>query len=221
MVFALALILPACATRNANKPTDIGIGLAPPPYTHAQAGLGSHQGSTTHDIILTTLRESLSDMPADTTAQRQVIVDLAYPASAEEFNAMGGWTLLLLSATSHDSAELPLKRAYVRVGEKLVDLQQVSGSKCSTLPPEEDALIRAFGPHRCDALYYLPVVFTLMPIELLVDFATVRSEFIVTRFPMSSSHGSLPSGIDLEAPIGVPSPDAAEAFAKREFPLVW
>lgn len=40
--------------------------------------------------------------------------DIAYPNGRDEFDRMGGYALLLITAISQDSLELPLKRVYVQ-----------------------------------------------------------------------------------------------------------
>jgi len=159
-------------------------------------------------------------MTTDDVAKRVVVVDIAYPASLPEFDAMGGWTLMLLSVLTHDAAELPLKRVYVRQGDQTSELGVVM-SRSSVLSASEADLAKAIGANRYDALYYLPVAITRHQADIVVDFAAARSDLRVWSFPSASSAGSLPDGVDLALPPRTPQPDAVLSMAKREFPLFW
>jgi hypothetical protein len=76
---------------------------------------------------------------------------------------------------------------------------------------------KTFGPYRVDALYLVPVIATVTPHQLLVDFATHRSGFGLARFTTE-----VPDMIRnlVIGPPGSTPPDAAilEAFVHREYP---
>lgn len=176
--------------------------------------------ATTNAVVLAKFRKAIGKMTTDDVAKRVVVVDVAYPASKPEFEAMGGWTLVLLSVLTHDAAELPLKRVSLRRGDQSVELESAR-THSSVLPPSEGELVKAIGSNRYDGLYLLPVASTLEPNDLVVDFATARSDLRVWTFPSSTSGRVLPEGVDRAMPPRAPEPGAVDAMAQREFPVMW
>jgi hypothetical protein len=216
------LAVTACsgAVPPAAAPSDVGSD--PPPQSSsapaADADLGPAPGPTTNEVVLGRFRRALSTVPKDALPGRLVVVDIAYPSSQTEAEAMGGFTLMLLSATAHDYNEFPFKRVYVRTASQTHDLQAVK-TRRTVLPANETEVAKVFGEHRFDALYLLPVKFAQRQGDVIVDFATRRSNFRVWSFPAPNASRALPPGLDLEAQPQSPNEGVVTSMAQREFPV--
>jgi hypothetical protein len=149
-----------------------------------------------------------------------VIYDIAYPASKDEFDALGGWTFVLFSALTHDPNELPLKRVYIRSKTGTADLQ-VAAAHTSVLSDKDADVASRLGRYRYDALCYMPVEFSLLHMEVLVDFASARTNFQIGAFPAPGADESIPQGVEFGGGPGTPNEEAAERLAHREFPFMF
>jgi len=112
---------------------------------------------------------------------RIALYDVAFPQDSTEYVALRGYAVLVITALAQHPAELPLRRVYVRsrTGEtELVKLTWVRSDETSV----DSVVARAFGRDREDGLYLLPIALHAQPGALLLDFATSRSGFVVTRF---------------------------------------
>ena len=146
-------------------------------------------------------------------AARYVVYDIAWPATPEEYRALGRHAVLFLSAVSQISDELPLKQVYTRQGNKAVPLQQLS-SKRRDVPPGS-LTHTMFGPYREDSFYLLPAGALMQEWKLLADFAKNRNEFSI-----SLSQLNPPRFIqaDRNRNAGKVDTAALKAMLAREFP---
>ena len=71
---------------------------------------------TTDAIVLRRLDDTVAEIPQGNVAVRVVIGDATYPRTQQELSDMGGFALLLVTAVSHDSEELPVDRVEVQKG---------------------------------------------------------------------------------------------------------
>jgi hypothetical protein len=165
--------------------------------------------------ILGRLDEAVRDVPMNAMAERIAIEDVGYPQSAEEARKMGGMALLLVTALSRDPKELPLARVVLHVGDKAYPLPRLL-YRVGTLANPDSPAGRAFGVHRYDGLYYIPIAATRTQSGLTIDFAANRQNFRGLQFDGS---GELADGV-AEVPIGNPDPDSVAFFGVREFPLL-
>ncbi len=165
------------------------------------------------------LRDAQSRFTDDMHVECTVLTDLAFPHSKEEFDELGGWTFVLLSGFSHRAEELPFKRVYMRFRDQSVDLQPLL-ERASEVSAEDADVVETFGSHRFDGLYYIPVAMTQAPVEIVVDFAAARSDFVAQTFPMPNSELGLPEGVNLDQEPSTPQPKAIVAFVKREYPFM-
>lgn len=104
---------------------------------------------------------------------RVAFFDAAYPRDSAELVSMNGYALIVVTALSQDSTELPLSRVYLNTSDGPVNLTRLFAVR--TLVGEETQERRTFGPFRVDALYLCPVISG--PIDLLADFADHRRGF--------------------------------------------
>jgi len=116
--------------------------------------------------------EALRQLDAATV--RGVETDICYPASAEEYVALGRNAILMLRSSSALSTELPLQSAYVLQRGVRIPLHRVA-----LLDKETDA---ASGRTIQVSFYLLPIQLMKSDARLLVDFSGQRTGFGVTEF---------------------------------------
>lgn len=151
---------------------------------------------------------------ANAPIPRIIFYEIAYPSSAQEYTEMGGHALLLVTAFSQQQAELPLKRAYIRLGGKESELKLIT-SVISQRPRDGSQIVATFGQYRADSLYLLPARLRLESAELLVDFTKNRDGFKLPMFPDPT--GGSYSLADVP-PEKMPSEEALAQFVRREYP---
>jgi hypothetical protein len=161
------------------------------------------------------LNAALEQLGAATV--REVASDIALPADSAEYNALGKNAVLQLTATSAHVGELPLRSAYVLVGDVRVPLHRVA-----VLPPESVTLTRAGRSEtytRQVAFYLMPIYLLTREAQLKVDFAGRRDEFGVSRFGGSALDGA-PTFVRADDYPFPSEPDLAaiRRLITREFP---
>lgn len=141
-------------------------------------------------------------------ADRIVIYDVAWPKDADEFAAMGRHAVLLVSAVTRHTTELPIKKASIQVGEGETALRRL-WSKRSEVPAGN--VRKLFGPFREDALYLLPVGPLLKGSTVFTEFALDRNEFRLD----TTEPGFVR---DAKGKAGEPAPEALRTFLARQYP---
>ena len=146
-------------------------------------------------------------------AARYVVYDIAWPATAEEYRALGRHAILFLSAISQNADELRLKQVYTRQGGKSLPLRRLSSKRRDV--PGGSLTHTIFGPYREDSFYLLPVGALMQEWKLLTDFAKNRNEFSI-----SLSQLNPPRFIqaDRSNSAGKVDPAALKMILEREFP---
>jgi len=167
--------------------------------------------AVTNAAVEARLQQMIAELPPKATAQRIALADIAYPANADEGGRLAGFTLFVVSAVTHDVAELP---PHVFFRSARGDFEPpLLFSRIGSLDPPE--LRATFGPHRFDGLYAIPLQATQIEGKLLANFKNVRRDFQLGTFPAAS----LPPGVEPLSP-GEPDMNAIRAFIEREFPIV-
>ena len=217
-----ALLLAGCAT-GAGAPKPI----AASPATARSGGPGgayqvstvsrSGRQPTTDAVILARLEETAREVPAHARAARIALADVAYPVAQDELDALGGYAVILVTAVSHDSRELPIDRVEVRSGARVSKLIEV-GSRKSLLA--DARLAEVFGQFRHDAIYLIPVWATQTNSNVTVFVGGGVYPLAVLAFPLPSGEETLPPGLVFKGDVRAPKPDALRAMVEREFPLV-
>jgi len=149
---------------------------------------------------------------------RVVLYDIGYPANDEEFAALDGNAVILLTALSHTREELPMQRAFILMEDgKEFPLRQVKLVPRAQLPTQSLAA-KLFGAYRVDALYLLPVYLRLKPVDLFVDFSgEAKPRWKVATFETKVSDAV--TRLKIVPPSGTgPADSLLNAFIKREFP---
>jgi len=170
----------------------------------------------TPERISQTIVEAADKYAGSGPIPRGILYDIAYPRDAAEYAALDGHALLLLTAVDQNRDELPLKRVYVSIAGKEIELKSI---KCVLSEPSDpnSQVTKTFGAFRADALYLLPVYLRLQQGTLMADFGQNKIGYKLTAFggPVSSDVGSLP----IKAPTGNGPPDKVlEDFIRREYP---
>ncbi|MGH9317222.1 MAG: hypothetical protein ACRD1P_08955 [Thermoanaerobaculia bacterium] len=141
-------------------------------------------------------------------------LDIAYPASPEEYEAMDGYAVLLVTAISQEKSELPPKRVYMLAEAKAVDLNPIA-SAISELSSSSE-IAATFGVHRFDGLYLLPVFLRRPGASLAMDFLKNRDNFGLTKFDRPDENLK---GLPVRPPTGRgPIQPALINMIHREYP---
>jgi hypothetical protein len=117
---------------------------------------------------------------------RAAVYDIAYPSSAEEFAALNQQAVLLITAVTQDSTELPFDRVYLHVdGQADKDLVVLSRYFSKT---EKDPIVRETIGHYREDLFCLVSVTEIIshPGQLLLDFRIHRAGFVLEHFPLTA-----------------------------------
>ena len=146
---------------------------------------------------------------------RIVLYDIGFPDDQQEYKALDGNAVILLTAISQEREELPLQRVYVSDGAQQVELKLLK-LVLAELPGTDNAS-KTFGRFRADALYLFPMSLRVKDADLIVDFQKNRAGFKIT-----SLNTALPDDISrmmVVKPTGAgPSQSVLETFIKREYP---
>lgn len=139
--------------------------------------------------------------------------DITRPASIEEYHQLDGYGLLLITIITQNEQEIPVKRAFFRGENKMVEFEKLY-EQTSRVPDEYDNVIKVLGKYRADTLYLFPLYCRVLTGDLIIDFMKNRDGFVVTKFPIEKD----------DLPVTVPSSktppmNAIDELIKREVPL--
>jgi hypothetical protein len=190
----------------------------PQPSEHAHRSVtdiakrseSSSDDRVTNAEIESRLRETMADLPPNSSAQRIALGDIAYPANQEEAQKLAGFTLLVVVAITHDPTELP-PSVFHRGARGDFELPLLASRVGGVEPPDLRAV---FGTHRFDGLFGIPMQATQMEGAVMANFQMKSRDFKLLTFP-----SALPPGVEAMAP-GRPDLSAIQALVKREFPMV-
>ena len=217
-ILVLPFLAAGCAGAGAESPNAAAPATTPNASRHTSRGVldASQRDQKSSDEAVTNahvearLRQAMLELPPRSAVQRIALADIAYPANADENQKLGGFTLLIVTAVTHEAAELPPRVRFRHSGGEL--MLPVLMSRLGTLDAPDFRGV--FGAHRFDGLYAIPIQATQTDGAVLVNFEAVAREFRPLEFP-----SDLPAGIE---PISPTEPDMAtlRSFAEREFPIV-
>src|SRR5579883_1542850 len=147
-------------------------------------GRADRSGAVTPDEMTRRLEQQAVDtqrqMPR---AARAAQIDVAWPTSRAEYDGLDKFVVVLVSAVSQSRDELPLKRVYVRLGDRELTLHRLASWRSET---REGSTLRAvLGPYREDAFYVAPAGALLQHGWLLCDFAERRTAFRLFELPLN------------------------------------
>jgi hypothetical protein len=107
-----------------------------------------------------------------------------YGDNANDFIALGRYSVLLLTVITQKPEELPIKRVYARSGDQ--EIPALALSSWPVFLEEKSASYKIFGPYREDGFYLLPTALALREGQLLVDFAVNRNGLPVVQLPIKN-----------------------------------
>ena len=114
-------------------------------------------------------------------AARETHYAILHARDIAEFDALGRYSLLILSAMTQRSEELPLKRVYLRMPDREVPLLKIASWRTEVDPTMVS--YKMFGPYREDGFYLFPLCAYLRVAQLQADFATNRMSLPVVELP--------------------------------------
>ena len=147
---------------------------------------------------------------------RIVFYDIGYPENGHEYAALDGNSVILFTAISQDRGELPLKKAYVLLEGKEIELKLLRVG-LSEMPVNDSAAAKTFGRFRADALYLFPMSLRVKNGDLLIDFQKNRMAFKVATLgtPLSDELSRM---MLIKLSGTGPLQSALQEFIKREYP---
>lgn len=170
----------------------------------------------TPETIRQRIEEAAIKYQASAPIPRGVLYDIGYPRSEQEYAALGGHAVMLITALAQEREELPLKRVYVLMDGKEIELKPLK-LVLSEQSAASSLSVKTFGAFRMDALYLLPVYLRMKPADLMVDFASNKMGLKVATFGTPVPEDV--TRLAIKEPTGVsPSDKALDEFIKREFP---
>ena len=139
---------------------------------------------------------------------------LFFAMNPAEFNALGRYSVLLLTVITQKSEELPLARVYIRANDKDVPMQKVSSWRSDV----DSALLahKIYGPYREAGFYLVPTGMTTRDGQLLADFAVNRTGLPILQLPNKGAPERLKAFGNLDpAPNAKPTLKALQAVITR------
>ncbi len=149
-------------------------------------------------------------------AARAPFFKIAYAANPSEFAGLGRYSVMLLTAISQKSEELPLKRVFIRASGQDVPLQQVMSWRSDV---GAGTLARkVYGSYREDGYYLVPTGMMVRDGQMLLDFTANAAGVTFLQLPSTAAPNATKSFPNLDpAPGGKPDLNALKAFIARKF----
>jgi hypothetical protein len=184
-------------------------------HPHIEEDMGWRRAPLTNAALDARIGSAALQYRSYAPIPRVAFFDIAYPSDSAEAHALEGYALLVVTALTQDSAELPLARLYVRSSvERTLPLLRGASSR---LAARDSAIAATFGFFRFDGIYMLPLAYRASPGELLADFVQGRQGFRLGRFD-----APLPDALQrlgqLTPPVRLPPDSVTWKVVRREFP---
>ena len=116
-----------------------------------------------------------------TPLERETWYGLRNPDDRAEFEALGRYSLLILTIVTQSADELPLKRVYLRMPDREVPVLKIASWRRSV--DQTLATYKMYGPYREDGFYLLPPSAYLRVAQLQADLAANRLSLAVLELP--------------------------------------
>jgi hypothetical protein len=150
-------------------------GVNPRHFTEREASIDAPSSASQMARRLDGLADKLHEMKV--TGPRVALYDLAWPADATEFDAVGRNAILQVTVVVADPSELPLQKVYVRNSNG--DTPLLLLARKDSRIEEGKLLTQVVGGYREDCYYLLPAIFALGTGKILVDYAQHRMAFVL------------------------------------------
>jgi hypothetical protein len=148
-------------------------------------------------------------------AARGSSIDFCWPSSAEEYQAVGKYVLVLVSVVTQDAAELPLRRVYVTVNGKQTELSRLSSQRRDV--EKGSTAYSILGPFREDGFYVAPAGLMMRDGYLQADFAVRRNNFNLYKLPGTPPDFVKADNDSMSAADAAPNMPALKALLAREY----
>ncbi|MFC0516585.1 hypothetical protein ACFFGT_20430 [Mucilaginibacter angelicae] len=165
------------------------------------------------DEMTSRIRKDAENYARYAPVPRMAEMDYAFGADIEEYKKLNGFGVLYIPSLNRDSSEYPIKRVYVKVNNKIIELEKLGEIKVPVTDPQ---IISTFGRNRIDYYYLLPYQLTLKDSEVLIDWSTNRQNFTLTKFPNTGPIDFITTK-NIGKNDGVIDKHTLKAFLKREF----
>jgi hypothetical protein len=180
---------------------------------HLTLSSPTSHGATSAASILTGMDSTAAKLEAmNATGSRTTEHDVTWPLTPAEQKALGGWTIVLVSAVAADPSELPVTRAYLHLQGSDVVLRPLAVRRV-TLDPNS-RLAQRVGLYRADSFYLAPISALLKAGDMRVDFAAHRTGFILGELPLEAPDFVTAAA---RARLREPQTDAVATMLQREY----
>ncbi len=144
---------------------------------------------------------------------RVAFFDITYPKDKDEYNELGGFGILLVTAVSQLETEFPIKNVYITTQNLKIELLKIGIIK-SFIPKEPGVVISTVGKYREDSIYLFPMYLRAQSGQLPIDFSKNRSGFVLSEFPYEEDE------LPVKQPTKkAPSKEALMEIIEREIPI--
>lgn len=197
----------------------IGLGVLQAPACaqdqHLNGALETTQLPVSPDVMNRRIEDAALKYLRYAPVARYAQYDYVAPRDAQEYAALHGYGVVLVSVLTQVPAEVPPKRLYAKVGSTIVPLALYSSGAIGTAP---DSIVgRVFGSNRWEGLYLLPLYLVAGGAQLVMDFALNRDGFVLAQFGERERESSKHLPIAMPA-AGAPPGAALANFLTREYP---
>ncbi|XIA66296.1 hypothetical protein ACFIOY_09910 [Bradyrhizobium sp. TZ2] len=148
-------------------------------------------------------------------AARGSSIDFCWPSSADEYQEIGKYVLVLVSVVTQDAAELPLRRVYVTVNGEQTELIRLSSQRSGV--KEGSTTFSILGPFREDGFYAAPAGLMMSDGYLQADFAIKRDNFNLYKLPGTPPDFIKADNNPMPAKDAAPNMPALKALLQREY----
>jgi hypothetical protein len=150
-------------------------------------------------------------------APRGRFFTITYAENANEFAGLRRYSVMLLTAISQKSEELPLKRVFIRANGQDVPLQKIlswrSDVGAGTLAH------KIYGPYREDAYYLIPTGMMVREGQMMLDHAANAANVNFLQLPSTAAPEATKNFSNLDPePNSKPDLKMLQALIARKFP---
>jgi hypothetical protein len=153
--------------------------------------------------------------------ERQIYYTGLHARDLAEFDALGRYSLLILTVVTQSAGELPVKRVYLRMPDREVPVLKIASWRRNI--DQTLATYKMYGPYREDGFYLFPLSAYLRVAQLQADLAANRLSLPVLELPTDVGPDWLKTMQDPDPlPGALPKLRALQDFIRRNtsgFPI--
>lgn len=141
--------------------------------------VGTNNVATTNEMAQR-IKQSAVEYEKYAPVPRLAQLDFAFAADKKEFTKLSGYGVLYIPSLNQDKSEYPIKKVYIKSNGTTTELRKIGELNVGV---KDKVIASVFGNNRIDYYYLLPYQLTQKEGELLIDWSSNRTEFILTKFP--------------------------------------